>query len=871
MRRTVLTACTAIVVAAGTVHAQPRFLHGSHASRDGDPRYQVYSPSGEMDVLGTAADPGAFAGDGGATFLPLGTDPEADEHAAAAFLPDGSGVVVANRRSKNLVIYNPTTGAAINSYALSGHPHSLAVSPNGAIAVTANMYEGTASIVDLATGAEVVLPTGIFPSRALITPDGARALIHNSGRETTASPYGKLTVIDLATNTIEREIEPTGFTNTSLSINFEWQGASMASTGPSIYNNSTVVMPVQGGSATVDSQVIIIDIDSGAVTPVAVAGQPRHIEVFGTRAYIIHASNVRKITELDVPTASVVRVINSDVDLGGPAAINAAGDRLAVAVQNNFRVLDLTTEMFTGNLATAASNPNAILRTFDGNHFIAVNFFATLASFAGSVVQNFSGPSNYVLGAVSPATNNAALFSAAFGEDMLLMNTTVGGHGLLYAGQSGPAPEADKPRVVAVNPAGTRAVTANVLSQTASIVDLTTRSVIATLPIQRRPGGVEFTPDGSKAVIASRDGVGVDIIDMATNTVTPVALGASPIRADGVVFSPDGQHAYVNVITGGDGIFRINMNDYTVSPKVLTGDMGSISNNFNMFAGIALSPDGSMLVTCDSFVHTLTFVDTATMSVTATIPVANQPIRAVFSAGGDRLYVSHTSAHTFSIVDTTTSPPSVIGAANVGNSPTEIRLSPDGTRAYVQATQSASPFWPLIAVVDVTGPAPSLVTQWMFAANNPTWVIGGHRLSADGSKLFVARGNASYTLGNGGVIYAENGGFSVIDTASGSAIEEIQTGRMPTFLAKSADDAVLVTTDINAEGVTIFGEAPTVCYANCDGSTTAPVLNVADFTCFLTKFAAGDVYANCDGSTTPPVLNVADFTCFLTKFAAGCP
>jgi hypothetical protein len=63
--------------------------------------------------------------------------------------------------------------------------------------------------------------------------------------------------------------------------------------------------------------------------------------------------------------------------------------------------------------------------------------------------------------------------------------------------------------------------------------------------------------------------------------------------------------------------------------------------------------------------------------------------------------------------------------------------------------------------------------------------------------------------------------------------------------------------------------APT-CYPNCDGSTTPPVLNVADFSCFLSKFAAGDPYANCDGSTTPPVLNVADFSCFLSSFAAGC-
>jgi hypothetical protein len=64
--------------------------------------------------------------------------------------------------------------------------------------------------------------------------------------------------------------------------------------------------------------------------------------------------------------------------------------------------------------------------------------------------------------------------------------------------------------------------------------------------------------------------------------------------------------------------------------------------------------------------------------------------------------------------------------------------------------------------------------------------------------------------------------------------------------------------------------APVACYANCDGSTTQPILNVSDFTCFLQKFAGGDPYANCDGSTSTPVLNVNDFTCFLQKFAAGC-
>ncbi|MBL9032822.1 MAG: hypothetical protein JNM80_14095 [Phycisphaerae bacterium] len=63
------------------------------------------------------------------------------------------------------------------------------------------------------------------------------------------------------------------------------------------------------------------------------------------------------------------------------------------------------------------------------------------------------------------------------------------------------------------------------------------------------------------------------------------------------------------------------------------------------------------------------------------------------------------------------------------------------------------------------------------------------------------------------------------------------------------------------------------CYANCDGSTAPPFLNINDFVCFLNYFAgggAGEQYANCDASTTPPVLNVNDFVCFLNRFSAGC-
>ncbi len=55
------------------------------------------------------------------------------------------------------------------------------------------------------------------------------------------------------------------------------------------------------------------------------------------------------------------------------------------------------------------------------------------------------------------------------------------------------------------------------------------------------------------------------------------------------------------------------------------------------------------------------------------------------------------------------------------------------------------------------------------------------------------------------------------------------------------------------------------CYADC---TDDAVLSVADFTCFQSKFVAGNLDADCNFSGS---LTIADFTCFQNAFVAGCP
>ena len=76
---------------------------------------------------------------------------------------------------------------------------------------------------------------------------------------------------------------------------------------------------------------------------------------------------------------------------------------------------------------------------------------------------------------------------------------------------------------------------------------------------------------------------------------------------------------------------------------------------------------------------------------------------------------------------------------------------------------------------------------------------------------------------------------------------------------------------VNAADVVLRLASIAPCYANCDGSSAAPVLNVADFICFQNKYAAGSTQANCDNSTIAPILNIGDFVCFMNKYSAGCP
>jgi hypothetical protein len=158
-------------------------------------------------------------------------------------------------------------------------------------------------------------------------------------------------------------------------------------------------------------------------------------------------------------------------------------------------------------------------------------------------------------------------------------------------------------------------------------------------------------------------------------------------------------------------------------------------------------------------------------------------------------------------------------------------------------------------VIDPTGAQYVLVNYCCIPANGPLGGVGNFyadpRLDADGRLLSPS---------------------PCIDAGDSTAVPAgttIDAFGQPRF----ADDPGMPNNGRGYPPVDIgaFEFQGTTCYPNCDGSTLSPAINVADFTCFLQKYAAGNPYANCDGSTVAPILNVGDFSCFLQRFTAGCP
>ena len=167
-------------------------------------------------------------------------------------------------------------------------------------------------------------------------------------------------------------------------------------------------------------------------------------------------------------------------------------------------------------------------------------------------------------------------------------------------------------------------------SDTVSVIDTNTNSVIATISVGNEPFGVAVTSDGRRVYIANE--FSVSVIDAVTNAViTTIPIAAQP-PAIGVAVTPDGRKAYVSNYLG---------NTVSVIDTTTNTVTGTITVSFPF--GLAVTPDGRKLyVTNLADTNSVSVIETATDTVIATTPVGNRvgPLGVAVTPDGRHVYIT---------------------------------------------------------------------------------------------------------------------------------------------------------------------------------------------------------------------------------------
>ncbi|MFD8478679.1 IPT/TIG domain-containing protein [Kitasatospora sp. NPDC059673] len=287
----------------------------------------------------------------------------------------------------------------------------------------------------------------------------------------------------------------------------------------------------------------------------------------------------------------------------------------------------------------------------------------------------------------------------------------------------------------------------------------------------------------------------VSVIDTGTNTaVATIPVDDGPV---GVAIAPNGHAVYVanqgnsggaGLAAGGNSVSVIDTATNTVTTTVPVG---------NAPLGIAVTPSGGAVYVTNKSSNTVSVIDTATNAVTATIPVGAGPADVAISPSGATAYVTNLFGDTVSVISTAGN--TVTATVPVGSQPVGVAINPAGTAAYV-ANHGPN----TVSVIDT---ASNTVTASVGVGSSPQDLVvtpsgdavyvantGGNSVSV----ISAATNTVTATIGGlggpvgiavnpaGTAVYAANENHntvSVISTATNTATAGIGVGSVPIALA----------------------------------------------------------------------------------------
>lgn len=323
------------------------------------------------------------------------------------------------------------------------------------------------------------------------------------------------------------------------------------------------------------------------------------------------------------------------------------------------------------------------------------------------------------------------------------------------------------------------AYTANMRSNTVSVIDMRDNTIFATVYDINSPTGLAISHDGKWLYVTNNENNNVTYINMSSYRATgTIPVGNMPY---GIAMTPDGNTAYVtNYLDNTVSIINITNKKVDGTISVGNGPYGIKMNPVNGEAYVINSDEGTVSVIRDK-------------SVVATIPAGDHTTKGLaVTPDGSRLLVVNKNSNTVSVINTTTY--QVINTVNTGNSPTGIAISPDGWYAFISnpGSQNISD----LQISDNT-------IRVSFNVNNSS----GMAFKPDGKMIYI--------------ITAPTGNIKVMDSATGEVKAAINVNAVDMEVAMVSSSMLVDTT-------------PPVTYLNLYGETDANESYIGEVTCNIT-------------------------------------
>ncbi|HLP50072.1 MAG TPA: T9SS type A sorting domain-containing protein [Chitinophagales bacterium] len=208
-------------------------------------------------------------------------------------------------------------------------------------------------------------------------------------------------------------------------------------------------------------------------------------------------------------------------------------------------------------------------------------------------------------------------------------------------------------------------------ADTVTVVNTASKSIITKIPVGYAASGIVVSPDGSKVYVSNTLDYSVSVINTTTNSVdaTIPLGGGSPFD---LAVTPDGSKVYVAHTNMNNTVTVLNAYNNSVITTLTVGYMPEF---------LCISPDGSKVYVPSVDDKIITIINTGTNTVTDSFTVSGNPSAIEISNDGTKLYIAFTNNAFVKVYNTTSK--TIIDSVAVNPNPHGLSLTPDGSKLYV--------------------------------------------------------------------------------------------------------------------------------------------------------------------------------------------